>query len=265
MLGGWAPISGFLRVPLASISALTVSSWRSNRSIRSWRSLRRSCLGQSRRLRCHNPGRALRGCLRSMASRPVLHPFLERLVSWLIPPRSLRRIDGVGELDSFRWDGLGFFWFCSPPMRRVSRGAPSRYGPRFTRSRGATMPLTFDFTPEPMPCSAKAIMRVRHLGAWGCQKRNLIWCGLPPMCRMDGNRNGFGAVTIPAEDAPSVLFLGRRDEGKGYPAFLKSWPLVLQSARKRSCFWPGPADRNYENLKAALPAASLRDLGCRMN
>ncbi len=58
------------------------------------------------------------------------------------------------------------------------------------------------------------------------------------------------------------LFLGRRDEGKGYPALLQAWPSVLQAIPDAVLILAGPGRRNnIETSLAKFPTANLRDLG----
>ena len=73
--------------------------------------------------------------------------------------------------------------------------------------------------------------------------------------------NGFARRTESPRKDHLLLFLGRRDEGKGYPALLKSWPLVLQSCPQTVLLLAGPGGSDYQSLKEAVPAESLRDLG----
>ena len=198
--------------------------------------------------------------LRSMASRPLLHPFLERLVSWLIPPRSLRRIDGSANWIHFVGTGWDFFGFA---LVRLAH----RRGARFT-IWPAVHPRSWgdDAIDIRLYARADAIFcqsdyERRHLGALGVSERKLIYCGLPPMCRTDGNSQRFRKTYEISGERLTVLFLGRRDEGKGYPALLKSWPIVLQSCAQAVLLLAGPGGPEYEKLKEALPAGSFRDLG----
>jgi len=197
---------------------------------------------------------------RSMASRPVLHPLLERLVSMVIPAKSLRKIDGAADWIHFVGTGWDFFGFA---LLNAARAC----GARFTvwpavhpKSWGDdAIDLRLYAQADGVFCQSKYEMR--HLATLGVPERNLIGCGLPPMCRMDGNRERFRTVHHLGEDTPSVLFLGRRDDGKGYPALLEAWRLALQKCPQAVLLLAGPAGSEFENLRAALPPASLRDLG----
>jgi glycosyltransferase involved in cell wall biosynthesis len=198
--------------------------------------------------------------LNSMASRPLLHPFLERLVFWLVPPRSLERIDGSVNWIHFVGTGWDFFGFA---LLRWAR----RRGIRFTiwpavhpRSWGDdAIDVRLYTGADGVFCQSN--YEKRHLASLGVPERILIQCGLPPMCRMDGDRERFRADHGLTEDMPSVLFLGRRDGGKGYPALLEAWRLVLEKCPQAVVLLAGPGGSEFKNLVEALPPASLRDLG----
>ncbi|MFZ0710476.1 MAG: glycosyltransferase, partial [Terrimicrobiaceae bacterium] len=124
--------------------------------------------------------------LRSMASRPALHPVLEVLVSWLVPPGSLRRIDESANWMHFVGTGWDFFGFTLLRFAR-RRGLPFTIWPAVhPRSWGD------DVIDVRLYARADAVFcqsdyERRHLGALGVPERKLIFCGLPPMCRTDGD------------------------------------------------------------------------------
>ena len=196
----------------------------------------------------------------SMASRPVLHPFLERLVFWLVPPRSLERIAGSVRWMHFVGTGWQFFGFA---LLRWAR----RRGIRFTiwpavhpRSWGDdAIDVRFYSGADGVFCQSN--YEKGHLASLGVPERVITHCGLPPMCRMDGDRERFRADHCLTENMPAVLFLGRRDDGKGYPALLEAWPLVLQKCAQAVVLLAGAGGSEFRNLLAALPPASFRDLG----
>jgi glycosyltransferase involved in cell wall biosynthesis len=198
--------------------------------------------------------------LSSMASRPFLHPLLERLAGWLVPASSLKRVDGLGDWIHFVGTGWDFFGF---PLLEWAR----RQGKTFT-IWPAVHPRSWgdDIIDVRLYAGADAIFcqskhEKTHLGALGVPHDKLVWCGLPPMCRMDGNAPRFRERQKLPPEIPTVLFLGRRDEGKGYPALLKAWPLVLQEFSPAVLLLAGPGGSDYQKLKDAIPAESLRDLG----
>lgn len=98
-----------------------------------------------------------------------------------------------------------------------------------------------------------------HLISRGVTADRLIRCGLPPMCPANGNgarlrsRLGIGM-------RPIVLFVGRRDAGKGYPALLEAWPLVMRQCPDAVLLLAGAGDADESRLNKISPE-SVRDLG----
>lgn len=94
----------------------------------------------------------------------------------------------------------------------------------------------------------------------GVSSDKLIRCGLPPMCHPNGTgtrlRSKLGIGMRPA-----VLFVGRRDEGKGYPALLEAWPLVMRQCPDAVLLLAGPGDADESRL-AKISPENVRDLGC---
>lgn len=99
-----------------------------------------------------------------------------------------------------------------------------------------------------------------YLCSLGVPLEKLLICGLPPMCRRHGDGGSLRA-RLRIGTRPSVLFLGRRDKGKGYPALLKAWRLVLEQVPDAVLLIAGPGNLEPA-LIDALPPDSIRDLGC---
>lgn len=99
-----------------------------------------------------------------------------------------------------------------------------------------------------------------HLAARGVAAEKLVRCGLPPMCHSTGDGPAL-RQKLQIGERPTVLFLGRRDKGKGYPALLDAWPLVLRECPEAVLMLAGPGPVDEARL-AQVPASSLRDLGC---
>jgi glycosyltransferase involved in cell wall biosynthesis len=83
---------------------------------------------------------------------------------------------------------------------------------------------------------------------------------LPPTCRSDGDGQRF-RKSAGINNRLCVLFLGRRDEGKGYPALLKAWSLVLRAVPDAVLVLAGAAGQQYRELLAEIPASNVLDLG----
>ncbi len=99
-----------------------------------------------------------------------------------------------------------------------------------------------------------------HLLARGVNEEKLVLCGLPPMCPNNG-QGGELRARLEIGSRPAVLFLGRRDEGKGYPALLDAWPIVLRECPDAVLLLAGPGDVDEARLSRISPD-SVRDLGC---
>ena len=99
-----------------------------------------------------------------------------------------------------------------------------------------------------------------HLISRGVAADKLIRCGLPPMCPADGNGTRLRSK-LEIGMRPSVLFVGRRDAGKGYPALLDAWPLVMRQCPDAVLLLAGPGDVDEARLVKISPE-SVRDLGC---
>jgi glycosyltransferase involved in cell wall biosynthesis len=94
----------------------------------------------------------------------------------------------------------------------------------------------------------------------GLPQQKLSVCPLPPMCRSDGHGLRF-RNKYHLENQLCVLFVGRRDQGKGYPALLKAWLLVLQSIPDAVLILAGTAGEEYREFLARIPSRNVCDLG----
>lgn len=97
-----------------------------------------------------------------------------------------------------------------------------------------------------------------HLEKRGLDSSRIVHCGLPPLCLpgRDGNlfREKWGLG-----NRPLVLFLGRRDSGKGYPALLQAWQQVLTQNPSALLILSGPSPDGC--APPPLPSGSFLDLG----
>lgn len=98
-----------------------------------------------------------------------------------------------------------------------------------------------------------------HLERLGVPSEKLLCTFLPPMCRTDGLGSRLRSA-LEVGNRPTALFLGRRDEGKGYPALLRAWIEVLQKIPEAVLVLAGPGDPHAAALEQ-IPPGSLRDLG----
>lgn len=197
--------------------------------------------------------------LSRLASRPSTHSLLERLVRVAIPDPlpllesgSIKTIHFVGT----GWDFIGFRLLHAARQRRL----------RFT--------VTPAVHPDSWGDDAIDIRLYRqadrvfclsehegeHLIRKGVPEEKIARCGLPPMCRSDGDAARL-RQDLEIGSHPAVLFLGRRDSGKGYPALLEAWPQVIAVVPEAILLVAGPGGKEHESLKTRLPSPSIRDLG----
>jgi len=200
-------------------------------------------------------GRVSRPLWTRFASRPALHHFLETILAraWrrpqIVRPSVIHYV-GTG------WDFFGF------AMARLAR----EYQARFVITP-AIHPGSWgsDRIDGRLYRQADGVICFTHqegqfLEQLGVEKQKLFVCPLPPTCRTNGDGLRFRKETH-LDGQPCVLFLGRRDEGKGYPALLQAWPLVLRTIPEAVLILAGAAGGQYGELVAKIPPPNIRDIG----
>ena len=157
-----------------------------------------------------------------LAARPVLHPALEFMVSTALPVRSLSKL--VGKVDWVHFVGTGRDYLGFALMRFARRA-----GVRFTvwpavhpRDWGDDV-LDVRLYERPTRSCARRPTNSGTWRIWEFRIASFFLCGLPAMCLADGNADSIRRE-LDLGNRPCVLFLGRRDEGKGYFALLQAWP-----------------------------------------
>ncbi len=200
----------------------------------------------------------LRKTMLRLAARPVLHPVLELIISTALPAKSLDEL--IAKVDWIHFVGTGrdYIGFA---LVRLAR----KVGVRFT-VWPAVHPRDWgdDVLDVRLYQKADAVIcqtsyEQRHLAGLGVPESKLLACGLPPMCLADGNAEALRGK-LDLGNRPCVLFLGRRDQGKGYFALLRAWPIVLQTFGDACLLLGGPGDPDAGEL-GKLPPGSFRDLG----
>jgi glycosyltransferase involved in cell wall biosynthesis len=194
-----------------------------------------------------------------LASRPVLHPLLQKWIesrfrrafnAGAIPPTDVVHFVGTG------WDfsGFGFHHFARRQGARFTVW-PAVHPGEWGDDR---IDLRLYRLADAVFCAS--CFEANHLRNLGLEPEKIVHCGLPPMCLpgRDGKafreKHGIG-------ERPVVLFLGRRDEGKGYPALLASWRHVLLQHSDACLILSGPGGSEYVAQRDSLPAGSVLDLG----
>jgi glycosyltransferase involved in cell wall biosynthesis len=200
-------------------------------------------------------GRISRPLWARCASKPLLHGVLESILhrAWrrpkIAPPDVIHYV-GTG------WDFFGF------AMAKVARDFRARFVITPALHPGAWGNDRIDGRLYRQ--ADRVICFTGHEGSvleqLGVANTKISVCALPPTCRSDGNGSRL------REDRnlgvrPCVLFVGRRDEGKGYPALLQAWSLVLQAIPDAVLILAGAAGDQYRDLVGKIPERNLCDLG----
>lgn len=193
-----------------------------------------------------------------LGSRPFLFPILKLLAAVAIPCKRIVRHGQ--EVKTIHFIGTGWD-FCGFAFASAAR----RMGARFTiwpavhaKSWGDdNIDIELYNMADVVFCASE--YEANHLIARGLKADKIVRCGLPPMCRNDGDGTRLRA-RLGIGDRRSVLFLGRRDEGKGYPALLKAWSLVIRLFPDAVLLLAGPGNPDASALEQ-IPSDSFRDLG----
>ena len=98
---------------------------------------------------------------------------------------------------------------------------------------------------------------IDHLVSLGLPAEKAVLCGLPAFCSDHGDGNRLrGKLNL--GQRPITFFLGRRDTGKGYPALIAAWKIVLEKHPDAVLLLAGPKGGTPD---PDLPTGSFRDLG----
>lgn len=197
--------------------------------------------------------------LRSLASRPLLLPVLRMLMNKLLSPSKLAaRLQNTQALHfvGTGWDFLGF------SLMKAARTAGTRFTiwPAVHPKNWGDDQIDISLYSQADAIFCQSDYEKRHLESLGVPVAKLVRCGLPPMCKANGDGERL-RQSLDISKRPTVLFLGRRDEGKGYPALLEAWPLVLRQCSDAVLLLAGPGDADQQRL-SLIPPANVRDLGC---
>ncbi|CAN5334362.1 hypothetical protein BH09VER1_BH09VER1_52420 [soil metagenome] len=195
----------------------------------------------------------------SLASRPWSHALLERAIDlhYLSALKALRaqKFDAVHYVGT-GWDFLGFA-MCS--LAR-STGARFTIWPAVHPGVWADDVLDLRLYNQADHVLCQSDGEALHLQRLGLHPDKIVRCGLPAMCLPDGDGLRL-RQRLDLRECPAILFLGRRDEGKGYPSLLRSWPTVLATHPEAVLLLAGPGGSEYAHELNALPSNSIRDLG----
>jgi glycosyltransferase involved in cell wall biosynthesis len=177
--------------------------------------------------------------LMKLASKPPLHGLAEKIIvnHWhpileKLLPQETAAIHFVGT----GWDLFGF------ALLAMAR----RRGARFT-IWPAVHPMQWgdDIIDLRLYKQADSVFcQTDHEKNWlidkGLPAAKAVRCGLPPMCLTTGDAGKFRRRHGLA-DRPLVLFMGRKDEGKGYPALLQAWQSIRAQFPRACLIAIGPS------------------------
>ncbi len=167
----------------------------------------------------------------SMASRPLFHPLLKRGIAAAFRKSVANKkgmdVSAISNPDVIHFVGTGWdfagFGFCE-----LARNAGARFTVWPATHPGQwgddVIDLALYHLADAVFCQSQS--EINHLADRGLPLNKAVLCGLPPMCRPDGNGREFRSKWN-LGTRPIVLFVGRRDEGKGLPVLLQGWKSVL--------------------------------------
>jgi glycosyltransferase involved in cell wall biosynthesis len=190
-----------------------------------------------------------------LASRPLTHSLLEKLlsVSWRFPS------DLDPDLIHFVGTGWDFFGFGLAHEARKRRRRLTILPAVHPRSWGDDrIDLRLYERADVVFCLTEH--ERKHLEALGIPRAKSIKCPLPPMCRSDGDANRF-RTKYNLEDRSLVLFLGRRDEGKGFSSLLTAWSAVAAKVPEAVLILAGPGQLGSQDQLVQLPFHTVCDVG----
>jgi len=191
--------------------------------------------------------------MRRLASRPRWHFILEVIVRVATPPGI--RAKPLGRFCHYVGTGWDFVGFALLQTAR-RQGAGFSVWPAVHPGQWGDDHIDLLLYNQADVVFCQSDHEADHLVARGLDRAKVVRCGLPPMCRPDGNGVRL-REKLRIQDRPAVLFVGRRDQGKGYPALLAAWRLVHQACPEAVLLLIGPkSGGGPENL-----SESILDLG----
>ena len=200
-------------------------------------------------------GRLTRSQWNRLASRRKTHDALE----WILQQAWQGRQSGANA-DIVHFVGTGWDFFGFAMLRRARQ-----VGARFSvlpaihpRAWGDdVLDLRLYQKADAVICLSEC--EREHLSERGVPLEKLLKCPLPPMCGSDGVGRIF-REKHGLQDRPCVLFVGRRDEGKGYGALLRAWKRVIDKVPEAVLILAGPKRGDFSELTLQIPRGTLCDI-----
>jgi glycosyltransferase involved in cell wall biosynthesis len=199
-------------------------------------------------------GRITRSQWSRLASRPKTHDLLE----WVLRQAWEDRSTEAAEAIHFVGTGWDFFGFAM--LKRARRtGARFSVWPAVHPKSWGDDVLDIRLYSQANAVICQSESERAHLRERGVPSKKLIKCPLPPMCQADGDGNRF-RLRHELNDRPCALFMGRRDEGKGYIALLRAWNLVVEKVPDAVLILAGPKMGDFSGLVSQIPCWALCDI-----
>jgi glycosyltransferase involved in cell wall biosynthesis len=199
-------------------------------------------------------GRLTRSQWSRLASRRKSHDALE----WILRQAWQSSSSAGADIIHFVGTGWDFFGFAMSRWARQTGASFSVWPAIHPRSWGDDV-LDIRLYNQANAVICQSESERAHLQERGVPVEKLLKCPLPPMCRSDGDGNRF-RLRHELDDRPCVLFMGRRDEGKGYIALLRAWNLVIEKVPEAVLILAGPKMGDFSRLVSEIPRCALCDL-----
>ncbi len=173
----------------------------------------------------------------SLASRPAFHGLLAALLR-----RGYRSVPGMRPaVVHYVGTGWDFFGFRMLDFARRNRCRFTVWPAVHAGEWGDdVIDLRLYRAADAVFCQSD--FEAAHLVSRGLPAKRIVRCGLPPMCESTADGKAWRAAHGIPESDRLLLFLGRRDEGKGYPALLAAWPRILEAVPSARLLIGGPGD-----------------------
>ncbi len=205
------------------------------------------------------PWKVLRSIFFKLGSRPSLHGVLERLAGGAWSESAYKgALAGTKQLH-FVGTGWDFIGLAAARLAR-KKGMGFTVWPAVHPGDWGDDHIDVRLYRQANAVFCQSDFERNHLIKLGVPENKLVRCGLPPMCLPNGDGARLRSRLMIGE-RPAILFVGRRDEGKGYHALLEAWPLVAHQYPDAVLLLAGPGAADEARL-AKISADNIRDLGC---
>lgn len=192
----------------------------------------------------------------SMAARPWLHALLQKWIEVAYRP-ALREIEDSGaKVIHYVGTGWDFVGFAMHDLARRT-GAKFTIWPAVHPGQWGDDEIDIRLYRLADAVFCQSDSEKNHIVKAGVEEGKIVRCGLPPMCRADGEGQRL-RERLGVGNRPVVLFLGHREKGKGYAATLQAWPRIVAECPDAVLLLAGPGSMGDTTV---LAGEAIRDLG----